>query len=77
MWASEHSVETSAAPEQIWRLRADVAGSPEWNGDIERIELIGAFTGDSTIVRCAAGGDRSALAADAGARFSAPGCRHA
>jgi hypothetical protein len=43
MWANEHSAETSAAPEQIWRLWADVAGWPEWNGDIERIELIGAF----------------------------------
>jgi hypothetical protein len=50
MCASEHSVETSAAPEQIWRLRADVAGWPEWNGDIERIELIGTFTAVSTIV---------------------------
>jgi Polyketide cyclase / dehydrase and lipid transport len=49
MWASEHSVETSAAPEQIWRLWADVGGWPEWNGDIERIELIGAFAAGSTI----------------------------
>jgi hypothetical protein len=24
MWAAEHSVETSAAPEAIWRLWADV-----------------------------------------------------
>jgi hypothetical protein len=43
MWANEVSVETSAAPEQVWRLWADVARWPEWNGDIERIELIGAF----------------------------------
>jgi hypothetical protein len=50
MWANEHSVETTAAPEQIWRLWADVAGWPEWNGDIERIELIGLFAAGSTIV---------------------------
>jgi uncharacterized protein YndB with AHSA1/START domain len=50
MWANEHSVETTAAPEQIWRLWADVAGWPEWNGDIERIELIGPFAAGSTIV---------------------------
>jgi uncharacterized protein YndB with AHSA1/START domain len=50
MWASEHSVETSAAPEQIWRLWADVAGWPEWNGDIERIELIGPFAAGSRIL---------------------------
>jgi len=50
MWASEHSVETTAAPEQIWRLWADVAGWPEWNPDIEQIELVGAFAAGSTIV---------------------------
>jgi hypothetical protein len=41
MWATEHSIETSAAPEQIWGQWADVRGWPEWNGDIERIELMG------------------------------------
>jgi len=49
MWASEHSVETTAGPEQIWRLWADVAGWPEWNHDIEQIELVGAFAAGSTI----------------------------
>jgi Polyketide cyclase / dehydrase and lipid transport len=49
MWANEHSVETTAAPEQIWRLWADVAGWPEWNHDIEQIELVGAFAAGSTI----------------------------
>ncbi len=50
MWATEQSVETSAAPEEIWRLWADVAGWPDWNGDIERIELIGPFAAGSRIV---------------------------
>lgn len=50
MWETEHSVETSAAPEEIWRLWADVAGWPEWNGDIERVELVGAFAAGGTIV---------------------------
>src|SRR5438132_14213679 len=50
MWATEHSIETSAAPEEIWRLWADVADWPEWNGDIERIELIGPFAAGSRIV---------------------------
>jgi uncharacterized protein YndB with AHSA1/START domain len=44
MWAAEHSIDTSALPEQVWRLWADVPGWPEWNGDIERIELDGSFT---------------------------------
>src|SRR5215475_10704457 len=50
MWSAEHSVETSAAPEQIWRLWADVPGWPEWNGDIEEIELIGGFAAGGTII---------------------------
>jgi hypothetical protein len=50
MWATEHSIETSAAPEEIWRLWADVPGWPEWNGDIEQIELNGPFVPGSTIV---------------------------
>jgi hypothetical protein len=50
MWATEHSIETSAAPEEIWRLWADVPGWPEWNGDIEQIELNGPFAPGSTIV---------------------------
>jgi uncharacterized protein YndB with AHSA1/START domain len=50
MWANEQRVETSAAPERIWRLWADVAGWPAWNGDIERIELHGPFAAGSRIV---------------------------
>jgi uncharacterized protein YndB with AHSA1/START domain len=50
MWVNEHSIETTAAPEQVWRLWADVAGWPEWNGDIERIELLGPFATGSRIV---------------------------
>jgi hypothetical protein len=50
MWTNEQSVETTAAPEQIWRLWADVAGWPEWNGDIEQIELIGPFAAGSRIL---------------------------
>jgi uncharacterized protein YndB with AHSA1/START domain len=50
MWAKEYSLETGAQPEQIWRLWTDVAGWPAWNGDIERIELIGPFAAGSTIL---------------------------
>jgi len=50
MWETEHSIETSAAPEQIWRLWAHVPGWPSWNGDIERIELDGPFASGSRIV---------------------------
>jgi hypothetical protein len=50
MWVNEHSAETSAAPEEIWRQWADVAGWPAWNADIERIELVGPFAAGSQIV---------------------------
>jgi len=50
MWAAEHSIETSAAPEAIWRLWAAVDRWPEWNGDIERIELQGPFADGGRIV---------------------------
>ena len=49
MWSTEHTIETSAAPERIWRLWADVAKWPEWNGDIERIELVGSFAAGGLI----------------------------
>jgi Polyketide cyclase / dehydrase and lipid transport len=50
MWSTEHSIETNAAPECIWRLWADVPGWREWNADIERIELVGPFAVGSRIV---------------------------
>jgi uncharacterized protein YndB with AHSA1/START domain len=50
MWSTEHSVDTSAPPEEIWQLWADVGAWPEWNGDIERIELNGEFAAGSRIL---------------------------
>jgi uncharacterized protein YndB with AHSA1/START domain len=50
MWVAEHSIVTSARPEQVWRVWADVPGWPEWNGDIERIELAGSFAAGGRIV---------------------------
>src|SRR5262245_65007963 len=57
MWTTEHSIETSAAPEAIWRLWADVPGWSAWNGDIERIELHGPFAAGSRIVMTPVGGE--------------------
>src|SRR5262249_58257267 len=55
MWQTEHSIETSAAPAAIWQLWADVDGWPEWNSDIERIELEGPFAAGSRIVMTPSG----------------------
>jgi hypothetical protein len=49
MWTTEHSIETTAAPEAIWGLWAEVAGWPDWNADLERAELYGPFAAGSTI----------------------------
>jgi hypothetical protein len=49
MWEAEYSIETSAAPQEIWRLWADVAGWPAWNADIAEIQLTGPFAAESTI----------------------------
>jgi uncharacterized protein YndB with AHSA1/START domain len=50
MWIAEHSVETAAAPEAVWRIWADVPTWPEWNGDIDRIDLEGEFAAGGRII---------------------------
>ena len=57
MWATEHSIETTAVPESIWRLWSDVATWPDWNDDIERIEISGPFAAGSTIAMTPIGQD--------------------
>ena len=49
MWTTEHSIETNVAVDAIWRAWADVPRWPEWNGDIEHIELTGPFAAGSMI----------------------------
>jgi hypothetical protein len=49
MWSTEHSIETETSPDAIWRLWSDVASWPDWNDDIERIEISGPFAVGSII----------------------------
>jgi hypothetical protein len=49
MWTTEHSIEAHVGVNAIWRAWADVPRWPEWNADIERIELIGPFATGSKI----------------------------
>jgi hypothetical protein len=49
MWTTEHAIETTAPPEAIWRVWADVPRWGEWNPDIERIEISGPFEAGTTI----------------------------
>ncbi|MCX4778294.1 polyketide cyclase [Streptomyces sp. NBC_01264] len=57
MWEYEHAVETTAAPEAIWALWADVENWGAWNADIEKIELRGAFAAGAEITMTPAGQD--------------------
>jgi Polyketide cyclase / dehydrase and lipid transport len=57
VWTNEHSIETAASPEAIWRLWSDVAGWSEWNADIEHIEMSGPFAAGSTISMTPVGQD--------------------
>ncbi|WP_431895853.1 hypothetical protein [Nonomuraea sp. bgisy101] len=57
MWTYEHSVETDATPEAIWRLWADVERWRAWNADIESIQISGPFAAGAEIVMTPAGQD--------------------
>jgi hypothetical protein len=57
MWTTEHSAETTAAPEAIWRVWSDVERWPEWNADLERAVLSGLFAAGSNITMHQQGGD--------------------
>ena len=48
MWESEHSTETNAAPEDVWRLWSDMAAWPQWNEGIEKMEIDGPFAVGTT-----------------------------
>jgi uncharacterized protein YndB with AHSA1/START domain len=57
MWVYEHIIETSAAPEAIWRLWTDVEHWGDWNADIEKIEISGPFAAGARITMTPAGQD--------------------
>src|SRR5690242_8163304 len=57
MWFVEHTIDTTAEPEAVWRLWADVASWPEWNSGVQRAELVGPFTVGSRIVMTPPGDD--------------------
>jgi uncharacterized protein YndB with AHSA1/START domain len=56
MWSTEHSAETTAAAEAVWRVWSDVERWPEWNADLERAEVSGPFAVGSSITMYQQGG---------------------
>ena len=57
MWTYEHTIDTSAAPEAIWRIWADVPNWGTWNPDIAKIEIRGPFAVGADITMTTAGQD--------------------
>ena len=57
MWEYEHSIETNATPEAIWRLWSDVKNWGAWNGEIEKIEINGPFEAGTQILMTPPGDD--------------------
>jgi hypothetical protein len=57
MWVFEHSIETGAAPEAIWRLWVDVENWGTWNADIATIEIRGPFATGTEITMTPPGQD--------------------
>ncbi|MFB7264541.1 SRPBCC family protein [Streptomyces nojiriensis] len=49
MWEYEHSIETGATPEAVWRLWVDVANWGAWNAEIEEIDISGPFSAGTRI----------------------------
>jgi len=43
MWYAEHTLETSATPERVWREVAEVTLWPEWDEDLAWADLSGPF----------------------------------
>jgi uncharacterized protein YndB with AHSA1/START domain len=43
MWSTEASAETSATPEQVWRIWRDVEGWPRWDPSVRSSSLDGPF----------------------------------
>jgi len=48
MWAVEHSEDTPAAPDVVWRRYADVETWPEWNAAVGQMHLTGPFATGTT-----------------------------
>ncbi|MDJ0343613.1 SRPBCC family protein [Streptomyces sp. H10-C2] len=57
MWEYEHSIETTATPQAIWRLWADVENWGTWNAEIEKVEISGPFAAGAQISMTPPGDD--------------------
>jgi len=49
MWEYEYSIETTAAPDAVWRRWSDIARWPRWNDGIDKIATDGPFRAGTTV----------------------------
>lgn len=49
-WQGAYSIESSATPEAIWRLFADVSSWQTWNAGVETIDMKGPFVAGTEFV---------------------------
>jgi uncharacterized protein YndB with AHSA1/START domain len=61
MWEYEHSVDTSADRDALWRLWSDMASWPDWNAGIESIRIDGPFAAGTTFTMTPPDGDPIAM----------------
>jgi uncharacterized protein YndB with AHSA1/START domain len=61
MWFTEHTLETSASPEAIWKRWSDPKSWPEWDDEIEWCRLDGAFQSGARGVLKPKGGPKAAF----------------
>lgn len=47
-WTCQHSIETTASAEELWRHWSDIASWPRWNAGIRAIEVDGPFAVGTT-----------------------------
>jgi Polyketide cyclase / dehydrase and lipid transport len=57
MWEYEHSVETTATSQALWRHWSDMAAWPQWNDGIEKIQIDGPFAVGTTFTMTPPGDD--------------------
>jgi uncharacterized protein YndB with AHSA1/START domain len=50
MWAHEHTGETAASPEAVWRVLRDLDDWPSWDTSMEWVRLQGPFRVGSEVV---------------------------
>jgi hypothetical protein len=48
MWSYQHTSDTPAAPEVVWRLYSDVSTWPTWNTAVAKVDLRGPFAAGTT-----------------------------